>query len=62
LVGQNECGFTRAFSAIGETPDGGDDAILYDQLIQNTDRLGELIAATNAPWTGSGSDKKGIAD
>jgi hypothetical protein len=40
---------TRAFRAIGETPDAGaDDAILYDQLIENTDRLRELIAATNA--------------
>jgi hypothetical protein len=40
---------TRAFDAIGETPDAGaDDALLYHQLIENTDRLRELIAATNA--------------
>jgi hypothetical protein len=40
---------TRSFDQIGETPDAeADDAALYDQLIENTDRLRELIAATNA--------------
>jgi hypothetical protein len=40
---------TRAFNAIGETPDAGvDDSSLYDQLIENTDRLRQLIVATNA--------------
>jgi hypothetical protein len=40
---------TRAFNAIGERPDAcADEASLYDQLIENTDRLRELITATNA--------------
>ena len=39
----------RAFMAIGETPDpDANDAILYEQLIENTDRLRELTAETNA--------------
>ena len=34
---------------VGETPAAGaDDAILYERLIENTDRLRKLIAATNA--------------
>jgi hypothetical protein len=40
---------TRTFRAIGETPPAEtDEATLYDQLIENTDRLRELIPATNA--------------
>jgi hypothetical protein len=40
---------TTSFNAIGETPDAeASDAALYDQLIENTDRLRELIAAANA--------------
>jgi hypothetical protein len=40
---------TRSFNAIGETPDpAADDTILYDQLIENTNCLRELIAQTNA--------------
>jgi hypothetical protein len=40
---------TASFKAIGEPPDNdGADATLYDQLIENTDRLRELIAAVNA--------------
>jgi hypothetical protein len=40
---------TTSFNAIGETPDAeASDAELYDQLIENTDRLRELIAAANA--------------
>jgi hypothetical protein len=40
---------TRSFDMIGVTPKPDvDDATLYDQLIENTDRLRNLIAATNA--------------
>jgi len=40
---------TRGFNAIGETPAPEvDDATLYDRLIENRDRLRELIDATNA--------------
>ena len=39
----------KKFNAIGETPDVDTaDATLYDQLIENTDRLRELIATAHA--------------
>ncbi len=39
---------TTAFNAIGVTPDAeASDAMLYEQLIERTDRLRELIAAAN---------------
>ena len=44
---------TRSFNAIGETPDpAANDATLYDQLIENTNRLRELIRETNASLNG----------
>jgi hypothetical protein len=40
---------TTQFNAIGETPEADTaDVTAYDQLIENTDRLRELIAAANA--------------
>jgi hypothetical protein len=40
---------TTQFNAIGETPDAdAADVTLYNQLIENTDRLRELIATANA--------------
>jgi hypothetical protein len=40
---------TTSFNAIGETPNAeASDTTLYDQLIENTDRLRQLIAAANA--------------
>ena len=44
-----------AFNAIGETPDDeADEAVLYNQLIERTDRLRELIAGANLALDGLG--------
>jgi hypothetical protein len=44
---------TMLFNAIGETPDSeATDEVLYDRLIENTDRLRDLIAGTNAMLDG----------
>jgi hypothetical protein len=44
---------TTAFNAIGETPDAeASDGTPYEQLIENTDRLREVIAAANAALDG----------
>jgi hypothetical protein len=44
-----------AFKAIGETPDDeADEAMLYNQLIEKTDRLRELIAGANLALDGLG--------
>jgi hypothetical protein len=44
---------TMLFNALGETPDSeATDEVLYDRLIENTDRLRDLIAGTNAVLDG----------